>query len=88
MSFLFERVQEVSTPSAALDEALAFHGLTRAKMASEMIRWVESIRLESPELHRAILYDPPHIKRGMEIRIWDFVFSTGMTTDYPVRRRV
>jgi hypothetical protein len=22
----------------------------------------------------------------MEIRIWDFVFSTGMTTDYPVRR--
>jgi intein/homing endonuclease len=83
---LFQRVPEVYEPAVSLDEALSFHGLTRAKMSSEMIRWVESIRLESPELHRAILYDPPHIKRGMEIRIWDFVFSTSMTTDYPVRR--
>jgi len=84
--WLFQEAPEAYQPSVSLDEALAFHGLTRAKMASEMIRWVHSVRLESPELHRAILYDPPHIKRGMEIRIWDFVFSTGMTTDYPVRR--
>ena len=86
MKFLFERVPEVSVPSAGLDEALAFHGLTRTTMSAEMIRWVDSVRLESPELHRAILYDPPHVKREMGIRIWDFVLSTGMTTDYPVRR--
>jgi hypothetical protein len=86
MSLVFQKVPEVSVPSAGLDEALAFHGFTRATMSAEMIRWVDSVRLESPELHRAILYDPPHVKREMGIRIWDFVLSTGMTTDYPVRR--
>jgi hypothetical protein len=70
----------------SLDEALAFHGLTRDRMASEMIRWVESIRLESPELYGDILYDAPDVKRVMEIKRWDFVFSTGITLDYPARR--
>jgi len=86
MSFLFQKVPEASAPSASLDEALSFHGFTRALMSAEMMRWVDSVRLESPELYRAILYDSPDIKRMMGIKTWDFVISTGMTTDYPLRR--
>ena len=86
MSFLFQKVPEASAPSASLDEALSFHGFTRALMSAEMMRWIDSIRLESPELYRTILYDPPDMKRMMGIKTWDFVISTGMTTDYPLRR--
>lgn len=70
----------------SLEEALTFHGLTRETMAAELISWIERVRLESPELHRIIITDPPHMKRIMGIKRWDFVFSTGMTTEYPVRR--
>jgi intein/homing endonuclease len=70
----------------SLEEALGYHGLTRETVTAEMIRWTDSIRLESPTLYDAITYDPPEIKRRMGIKIWDFAFSTGMTTDYPVRR--
>ncbi|MEM2779231.1 MAG: hypothetical protein QXH00_11140 [Candidatus Jordarchaeales archaeon] len=70
----------------SLDEALAFHGLTKETMSAELISWIERVRLESPDLYRIIITDPPHMKRMMGIKRWDFVFSTGMTTDYPVRR--
>jgi hypothetical protein len=86
MSLIFQRVPEAFQSDSNLDGSLSFHGLTRATMSAEMIRWVDSIRLESPDLHRAILYDPPYMKTKMGIRIWDFCLSTGMTTDYPVRR--
>jgi hypothetical protein len=70
----------------SLEEALGYHGLTRETVTAEMIRWTDSIRLESPALYDAIMYDPPEIKRRMGIKTYDFAFSTGMTTDYPVRR--
>jgi hypothetical protein len=70
----------------SFEEALSFHGLSREVASAELIRWLESIRLENPELYRLLITDPPHMKRVMGIRIWDFAFSSGMTTDYPVRR--
>jgi len=79
--WVFQRVPEAAAPPPSLDEALAFHGLTREKMVREVIRWVDSIRLEDPVMYRAIVFDPiPLIDR------WDFIMSVGMTTDYPVRR--
>jgi len=83
---IFQKVPEANQPVLSLDEALAFHGLTRTKISLEMIRWVNSIRLESPELYNVIIHDPPDIRRVMEIKMWDFCFSTGVTIDYPVRR--
>jgi len=68
-----------------LDEALRFHGFTREKIQAEMIRWLDSVRLESPDLHRALVSDPPEISSSIDR--WDFVMSTGMTCDYPIRRR-
>jgi hypothetical protein len=70
----------------SLEEALGYYGLTRETVMAEMIRWTDSIRLESPALYDTIMYDSPEIKRRMDIKTYDFCFSTGMTTDYPVRR--
>jgi hypothetical protein len=85
MSFLFQRVPEaVLERRADLEEALTFHGLTRARMTAEVIRWVESVRLENPETYRYFVKDP--VPMAPLILKWDFVFSTGMTTDYPKRR--
>jgi hypothetical protein len=70
----------------SLEEALAFHGLSKEVASAELIRWLGSVRLENPELYKALIADPPHVKRAMGIRVWDFAFSTGMTVDYPVRR--
>jgi hypothetical protein len=85
MSFLFQRAPEaVLERRADLEEALAFHGLTRARMTAEVIRWVESVRLENPETYRYFVKDP--VPMSHLILRWDFVFSTGMTTDYPKRR--
>ena len=81
---LFQYVPEARSPMADLEEALRFHGLTREKMEYELIRWVESVRLENPTLYEQIIYDPYEIKPYI-VR-YDFVFSTGMTVDYPRRR--
>ena len=84
MSFLFQASPEAYEERPDLDEALRFHGLTRERMTAEMIRWLESIRLESPEAYDFFVSDPPLI--AQRIIQWDFVFSTGMTTEYPKRR--
>jgi len=84
MAFIFERVPEVVEVRSDLEEALGFHGLTRARMSAELIRWLDSVKLEDPETYRYLVSDPPQIAPLIER--WDFVFSTGMTTDYPARR--
>lgn len=68
-----------------LDDALRYHGLTREQMRSELIQWVGSVKLESPELFEVFLEGPEDIESIIDR--YDFVFSTGMTVDYPVRRR-
>ncbi|MEM2351999.1 MAG: hypothetical protein QXT26_06290 [Thermoproteota archaeon] len=84
MSLLFQRVPEAELPTAVFEEALAFHGLTREKMSAEIIRWIGSVKLESPKIYLRITYDPPEISGRIER--YDFVFSTGVTIDAPKRR--
>jgi len=81
---LFEKVPEALERDPSLEEALTFHRLTRARMTAEVIRWMESIRLEDPVAWAQLNMDPDVI-RPLILK-WDFVFSTGMTTDYPKRR--
>jgi hypothetical protein len=70
--------------SLRLQDALAYHGLTREITSSELIQYLGSIRLESPFLYDMMVRDPPDI--AGRIAGWDFLFSTGMTTEYPLRR--
>ena len=70
--------------SLRLQDALAYHGLTREITSSELIQYLGSVRLESPFLYDMMVRDPPDI--AGRIAGWDFLFSTGMTTEYPLRR--
>lgn len=77
-------INKVKLPHELLDDALKFHGLTRDKMVAEVIRWLPSLRLESPSVYNSLVSDPPEIKH--KILRYDFVFSTGLTIDAPKRR--
>jgi hypothetical protein len=82
---LFERAPEALEPKGDLDAVLSYYGLTRARMSAEMIRWLEGVRLEDPATHAYLTSDPAPIADMIDR--WDLVFSTGMTTEYPKRRR-
>jgi len=84
MSWLFQAVPESRTPDSRLDEILRKHGLTREEMSLSFIRWIESIALETPDLYKILVSDPPEMKPL--IRSWELTFNTGLTTDYAVRR--
>jgi len=84
MSWLFQAVPESRTPDSRLDEILRRHGLTREEMSLSFIRWIESIALETPDLYKILVSDPPEMKPL--IRSWELTFNTGLTTDYAVRR--
>ncbi|MEM3484786.1 MAG: ATP-binding protein [Candidatus Methanomethyliaceae archaeon] len=65
-------------------EALTYHNITEEKARSDMLILVKSIELENPTLYK-VIYTDYLFPTNMNLR-WDFVTSTGMTTDYPLRR--
>jgi len=70
--------------SLRLQDALAYHGLTREITSSELIQYLGSLRLEDAFLYDMMVRDPPDI--AGRIAGWDFLFSTGMTTECLLRR--
>jgi len=71
--------------SAVPNEIYTRHGMDAATAAAEGIRWIDSIRLESPGLYMEMISDLPQF--AQLVKSWDLVRPMGSYTSYAVTRR-